>query len=337
MLRTMILNNNIFKRAKSLATACLTTVTLLGGQQGWAQEFPTKAIKVIVPFAAGGPADLVTRQVAASMSPILGQPMVIENVTGAAGIVGTKMGAAAAPDGYTLLLGGTGTHTTNEFLYPSLPYDSDKDFAPIVLMYKAINVFVVPADSPIKTLADLIKQAKSEPGRMNYGLGAIGSSSHLSFEQFKKEAGINIVGIPYKGMVPAYTDMMGGRIQVMPNDISNASEQISSGKLRALAVTSAERFRYLPEVPTVAEAGFPGFEGVGWGGLYAPANTPTAIIKKIAAAAAQAYQTDELKQAMHARKVEIVESTPEIFAAFIVKERKKWQQVIREANIKLEQ
>ena len=336
MIHTM-LHDKITGCIKKLMTATLTGAIGLMSQQALAQEYPTKAIKIIVPFAAGGPADIVMRQVAAAMSPILGQAMVIENVTGAAGIVGTKMGGAAAPDGYTLLLGGTGTHTTNEFLYPSLPYDSDKDFAPIVLMYKAINVFVVPATSSIQTLADLIKQAKSQPGIMNYGLGAIGSSSHLSFEQFKKEAGINIVGIPYKGMVPAYTDMMGGRIQVMPNDISNASEQIASGKLRALAVTSGERFLYLPDVPTVAESGFPGFEGVGWGGLYAPAQTPKNIINKIAAAAAQAYKTDELKQAMKARKVEIIESTPELFANFVVQERKKWAKVIQESNIKLEQ
>ena len=336
MIHTM-LHDKIPGSFKKLMTATLTGLIVLVSQQAGAQEYPTKAIKIIVPFAAGGPADIVMRQVAGAMSPILGQAMVVENVTGAAGIVGTKMGAAAAPDGYTLLLGGTGTHTTNEFLYPSLPYDSDKDFAPIVLMYKAINVFVVPATSSIHTLADLIKQAKSQPGIMNYGLGAIGSSSHLSFEQFKKEAGVNIVGIPYKGMVPAYTDMMGGRIQVMPNDISNASEQIASGKLRALAVTSGERFLYLPDVPTVAESGFPGFEGVGWGGLYAPAQTPKNIINKIAAAAAQAYKTDELKQAMKARKVEIIESTPELFANFVVQERKKWAKVIQEANIKLEQ
>ncbi len=336
MIHTM-LHDKITGSFKKLMTATLTGLIVLVSQQAGAQEYPTKAIKIIVPFAAGGPADIVMRQVAGAMSPILGQAMVVENVTGAAGIVGTKMGAAAAPDGYTLLLGGTGTHTTNEFLYPSLPYDSDKDFAPIVLMYKAINVFVVPATSSIQTLADLIKQAKSQPGIMNYGLGAIGSSSHLSFEQFKKEAGVNIVGIPYKGMVPAYTDMMGGRIQVMPNDISNASEQIASGKLRALAVTSGERFLYLPDVPTVAESGFPGFEGVGWGGLYAPAQTPKNIINKIAAAAAQAYKTDELKQAMKARKVEIIESTPELFANFVVQERKKWAKVIQEANIKLEQ
>ena len=336
MIHTM-LHDKITGSFKKLMTATLAGLIVLVSQQAGAQEYPTKAIKIIVPFAAGGPADIVMRQVAGAMSPILGQSMVVENVTGAAGIVGTKMGAAAAPDGYTLLLGGTGTHTTNEFLYPSLPYDSDKDFAPIVLMYKAINVFVVPATSSIQTLADLIKQAKSQPGIMNYGLGAIGSSSHLSFEQFKKEAGVNIVGIPYKGMVPAYTDMMGGRIQVMPNDISNASEQIASGKLRALAVTSGERFLYLPDVPTVAESGFPGFEGVGWGGLYAPAQTPKNIINKIAAAAAQAYKTDELKQAMKARKVEIIESTPELFANFVVQERKKWAKVIQEANIKLEQ
>ena len=335
MIHTM-LHDKITGSFKKLMTATLTGLIVLVSQQAGAQEYPTEAIKIIVPFAAGGPADIVMRQVAGAMSPILGQAMVVENVTGAAGIVGTKMGAAAAPDGYTLLLGGTGTHTTNEFLYPSLPYDSDKDFAPIVLMYKAINVFVVPTTSSIQTLADLIKQAKSQPGIMNYGLGAIGSSSHLSFEQFKKEAGINIVGIPYKGMVPAYTDMMGGRIQVMPNDISNASEQIASGKLRALAVTSGERFLYLPDVPTVAESGFPGFEGVGWGGLYAPAQTPKPIINKIAAAAAQAYKTDELKQAMKARKVEIIESTPELFANFVVQERKKWAKVIQESNIKLE-
>ena len=331
----------LYAQAKSLAqqltAISLTTLALVVSPQAWAQDYPTKAIKVIVPFAAGGPADIVMRQVAASMSPLLGQAMVVENVTGAAGIVGTKMGGAAAPDGYTLLLGGTGTHTTNECLYPSLPYDSDKDFTPVVLMYKAINVFVVPANSPIQTLADLIKQAKQQPGALNYGLGAIGSSSHLSFEKFKKEADIQIVGIPYKGMLPAYTDMMGGRIQVMPNDISNATEQITSGKLRALAVTSAERFPYLPDIPTVAEQGFPGFEGVGWGGLFAPANTPKNIVNKIAAAATQAYKTEELKQAMRARKVEIIESTPELFASFIVQERKKWAKVIQDSNIKLEQ
>ena len=322
---------------KMLTAIGLTTLSFFVCPQVWAQDYPTKSIKIIVPFAAGGPADIVTRQVAASMSSVLGQAMVIENVTGAAGIVGTKMGAAAAPDGYTLLLGGTGTHTTNEFLYPSLPYDSDKDFTPIVLMYKAINVFVVPANSPIQTLADLIKQAKQQPGILNYGLGAIGSSSHLSFEKFKKDADIQIVAIPYKGMLPAYTDLMGGRIQVMPNDISNATEQIASGKLRALAVTSAQRFPYLPDIPTVAEQGFPGFEGVGWGGLFAPANTPTNIVTKIAAAATQAYKTDELKQAMRARKVELIESTPELFASFIVQERKKWAKVIQDSKIKLEQ
>ena len=323
--------------AKTLTAISLTTLSFFVCPQVWAQDYPTKSIKIIVPFAAGGPADIVTRQVAASMSSVLGQAMVIENVTGAAGIVGTKIGAAAAPDGYTLLLGGTGTHTTNEFLYPSLPYDSDKDFTPIVLMYKAINVFVVPANSPIQTLADLIKQAKQQPGILNYGLGAIGSSSHLSFEKFKKDADIQIVAIPYKGMLPAYTDLMGGRIQVMPNDISNATEQIASGKLRALAVTSAQRFPYLPDIPTVAEQGFPGFEGVGWGGLFAPANTPTNIVTKIAAAATQAYKTDELKQAMRARKVELIESTPELFASFIVQERKKWAKVIQDSKIKLEQ
>ena len=331
----------LYAQAKSLAqqltAISLTTLALVVSPQAWAQDYPTKAIKVIVPFAAGGPADIVMRQVAASMSPLLGQAMVVENVTGAAGIVGTKMGGAATPDGYTLLLGGTGTHTTNEFLYPSLPYDSDKDFTPVVLMYKAINVFVVPANSSIQTLADLIKQAKQQPGTLNYGLGAIGSSSHLSFEKFKKEADIEIVGIPYKGMLPAYTDMMGGRIQVMPNDISNATEQITSGKLRALAVTSAERFPYLPDIPTVAEQGFPGFEGVGWGGLFAPAHTPANIVAKIAAAAAQAYKTDELKLAMRARKVEIIESTPQLFANFIVQERKKWAKVIQDSKIKLEQ
>ncbi len=322
---------------KTLTAISLTTLSFFVCPQVWAQDYPIKSIKIIVPFAAGGPADIVTRQVAATMSTVLGQAMVVENVTGAAGIVGTKMGAAAAPDGYTLLLGGTGTHTTNEFLYPSLPYDSDKDFTPIVLMYKAINVFVVPANSPIQTLADLIKQAKQQPGILNYGLGAIGSSSHLSFEKFKKDADIQIVAIPYKGMLPAYTDLMGGRIQVMPNDISNATEQIASGKLRALAVTSAQRFPYLPDIPTVAEQGFPGFEGVGWGGLFAPANTPTNIVTKIAAAAAQAYKTEELKQAMRARKVELIESTPELFASFIVQERKKWAKVIQDSNIKLEQ
>ena len=321
---------------KLLTLLCLGLGLLFSGACSAQDAYPTKQIRVIIPFAAGGPADIAGRQIVAAMSPIIGQTMFVENIPGAAGIVGTKAGASAPPDGYTVLLGGTGTHGTNEFLYPSLPYDAQKDFVPVMMIYKAINVFVVPTDSPIKTLGDLIEAAKKNPGQLNYGIGTIGSSSHLAFEKFKTDSGINMASIPYKGMVAAFTDMMGGRIQVMPNDVISAYAQIVGGKLRPIAVTSAERLSFLTEVPTVAESGFPGFEAVGWGAFFVPAGTPQAIVDKIAQAGAKAFATPALQESLAKHQIQLMPSTPASTAQYAMDEKAKWAKVIKDAQIKLE-
>jgi len=325
-------------RRRLLAMLCAAPALYAAGAlaKDAGANYPSRPVRLLIPFPAGGPSDTVARAVATAMQPILGQPIVVENKTGAAGIVGTKEGAAAAPDGYTIILGGTGTHNTNQYLYDSLPYDPDKDFAAVSQLYDANNVFVVPADSPIKSLAGLIAQAKKRPGELNYAVGAIGSSSHLAFEMFKSMAGVDIAAIPYSGMLAAYTDLVGGRIQVLPNDVLNMYEQITAGKVRALAVTSAERFPFLPDVPTVAESGLPGFVGVGWAGLFVPAGTPAPIVEKISAAVREAANSPELRKSMEARKVELVASTPREFGDVVARERQKWAKVIRDANIKLQ-
>ncbi|MBN9429263.1 MAG: tripartite tricarboxylate transporter substrate binding protein [Burkholderiales bacterium] len=326
--------NDLVRRALMKATlACC-----LGYSAGSAADeaYPNKPIRLLIPFPAGGPSDIMARQIVQVMSKNIGQPFVVMNVVGAAGIAGTRQGALAAPDGYTVILGGTGTHTTNEFLYSKLPYDPEKDFIPLGLLYKAINVFLVSAESPFHTLQDLIKYAKAKPGELNFAIGAIGSSSHLAFEKFRNDAGLNIVAVPYKGMPAAYTDLIGGRIQVMPNDVLQALGQIESGKVRALAVTSAKRLAFLPAVPTVAESGFPDFEAVGWAGLFVPANTSRAIVQRLSTSLIDAMRDDELLRAMAQRKVELTAMTQSEFASMLKRDREKWAAVIRAANIKLD-
>jgi tripartite-type tricarboxylate transporter receptor subunit TctC len=298
--------------------------------------YPSRPIRFLVPFAAGGGADIIARQVGKAIEPILGQPVVIENKPGANGMIGSELGARAAPDGYTVLVGSIGTHGTNQYLYPKLAYDPAKDFVPVTLMTKTNNVLVVPAGSPIKSLQELITAARQKPGTLNSGIPAIGDTAHLAFEKFRRDANIEVVGVPYNSVNGAVSDLLGGRLDFMFASIVTQNPQIQAGKLRPLVTTDATRSPVLPNVPTLSESGFPGFVATGWIGLFVPAGTPNEIVEQLSAAVRKAYQSPEFMQVLRAGGDPIA-STPKEFNDLIIADRAKWSKVIQDANVKLEQ
>ena len=301
-----------------------------------AEAFPSKPIRFVCPFAAGGGTDVLARQVGRAIEPILGQPVIVENRPGAGGGIGTAVVARAEPDGYTLVLGTTATHAMNQFLYAKLPYDPDQDFVPVTLLIKITNVLIVPAASPIKTFADLLAIARQQPGKLSYGIVAIGSSSHLASEKLKFDAGINVVGVAYNSQVTGMTDLVTGRLDFMFDSVGNSMPHIQSGKARAIAVTALTRSTFLPDVPTIAESGIPGFAAPGWVGLFAPARTPAPIVAKIAAAVERSFQQSRNIESFKAGGFELETMAPRPYAEFVAAERVKWAKVIRDAKIKLE-
>ncbi|GAA5237153.1 tripartite tricarboxylate transporter substrate binding protein [Verticiella sediminum] len=301
-----------------------------------ADAYPSKPIKLVMPFAAGGGTDLIGRVVAHAIDAILGQPIIVDNRPGAGGSIGTSVVAKSAPDGYTLAVGTTATHAMNEFLYGKLPYDPANDFTPVTRLVKITNVLAVPVDSPIKSFQDLLSAAKSNPGKLSYGIVAIGSSAHLASEQFRIGADIDAVGIPYNNQVTAITDLITTRLDFMFDSIGNVRPNLLAGKLRALAVTSLERSPFLPDVPTVAELGLPGFTALGWVGLFAPAGTDPAIVNKLASVVSQAYESNkDIKEFSTNTSFDFETMPPAQFAEFVVAERIKWGGVIKQAGIKL--
>lgn len=321
--------------ALGLGTGFASWGSVAHAQHESPDAYPSKIIKFVVPFAAGGGTDILGRQVGRAIEPILGQTILIENRPGAGGGIGTALVAKADPDGYTMVLGTTATHAMNEFLYGKLPYNPSKDFVPVTLLIKITNVLNVPADSPIKTFSDLVRIAKAEPGKLSYGIVAIGSSAHLASEKLKIDAGIDVVGVPYNSQVTAMTDLIGGRLHFMFDSIGNSKQHLTSGRLRAIAVTSPERSSFLPDVPTIAESGIPGFAAPGWVGLFAPAGTPAVIVNKMAAAVAQAYKESSTIAEFRKTGVELDVMPPQQYAEFVAGERVKWGQVIKTAGIKL--
>ncbi len=301
------------------------------------EAWPTRPVKFLVPFAAGGGADIAARLVANAIEPTLGQRIVVENRAGSQGSIGAQIAAKAPPDGYTVFVGTIGINAVNQYLFANLPYDPVKDFAPVTVLTKTNNVLTVSPDSPFKTLGELIRHAKQNPDKLNYGIPAAGDTAHLSFEQMKHEGGIPAVGIPYNSVPGAMTDLMGGRIQFLMAAVVAQYPLIAAGKLRPLAVTSANRLPALPNVPTVAESGFPGFEASGWTGLFMPAGTPPSIVNKLSAAVAHAYQQPELLAGMSTRGFEPASLPPTEFSAFVAAQRVKWSKIIRDARIKIEQ
>jgi tripartite-type tricarboxylate transporter receptor subunit TctC len=297
--------------------------------------YPEKTIRIVVPFAPGGGTDVIARTLAQEMAKDLGATIVIENKPGAGTIIGTQTVAGSEPDGTTLLMG-TFAHAVNPGLNARLPYDTHKDFAPIALIARSFNIVVVNPAAAIKSVADLIAAARADPNQLSYGTFGTGTSAHLAGELFKSMARVNLTTVPYKGAAPAITDLLGGQIQVMFTTVASAASLIAAGQLRALAVTSAERSPAFPELPTVAEAGVPGYAAESWYGLYAPAKTPVEIIDRLNKSAAKAVQSEAFKKLGVNEGLVMVASQPAELDRYVRGEEERWRRVIKDANIKIE-
>jgi tripartite-type tricarboxylate transporter receptor subunit TctC len=301
-----------------------------------AQNYPTHPITLVIPFAPGGSTSIVGRGIADKMSELLGEKVIVDNRPGAGGTVGTKAVAKSDPDGYTLVLGYTGTLAIGPSLYKNPGYDPRKDFAPIGMIGNAPNSLVVNPSFPAKTVAELIAYAKANPGKVNFGSAGAGTASHITGEYFARAAGITLIHIPYKGTGPALTDLLGGHIPMAFAPIPASHPNVSAGKLRALAVTSSTRSSLLPDVPTMIEAGLPGFDASLYYGLAAPAGTPRPIIDKLNKALREALASDEVKKQLINDGTEITPGTPEDYVDFIDKDEKKWSQLIKSSGVEQE-
>ncbi len=297
--------------------------------------FPNQSIRMLVPYAPGGPTDITARVVAAEMSKTIGQSIVIDNRPGASGMIGSEMVTKAAPDGYTLLANAS-IHVINPSVYSDMRFDAIKDFTPITLLAQVPLVLVVPANSPIKSVKDLVQFAKANPGKVNFGSAGSASAQHLAGESFKIAAGIQMQHIPYKGSAPALTDLAGGQLQLMFDSMPSATPMINSGKLRPIAVTTTTRAKARPDLPTIAESGFPGFDISTWYAYWAPKGTPADIVEKLAASAAQALKNPEVIAKYEAMGAEPVGSSPAQFAVFVESEAKKWNDIVKKSGAKLD-
>ncbi|OZI19783.1 hypothetical protein CAL26_19630 [Bordetella genomosp. 9] len=298
--------------------------------------YPDRAVRVIVPFAAGGGADIVARLVFKGVGEQLGQAFIIDNRGGAGGIIGTDAVAKAEPDGYTLLLGQSGPNAINPSVYSKLPYDARKDFAPITQLTRYPYVVAVKKQLPVNDLKELIALAKRQPGTLTVSTAGQGSSSHLAIELFMRQAGISINPVPYKGAGPALLDVVGGTVDMTFGDAASASKQAQAKNVKALAVTGAKRSPLLPDVPTVAEAGVPGYEASAWHGVLAPRGTPEPVIRTLQQAIAKVLADPALKARLAEDGIETVGSSPADFNRALLAEIDKWHTVVVEANIKLE-
>lgn len=301
-----------------------------------AQNYPTKPITWVVPFTPGGVTDTTSRAVTKKLGEILGQQFVVENKPGAGGSLGTEQVARAAPDGYTVLYATSGTMAANTFLYKNLKYEPLRDFIPVHGMLLSPTVLVVEASKPYKTVADLIKQAKDNPGVLNFGSAGPGTGTHLTAELFQDEAGVKLVHVPYKGSSPALQDLMGGRVELMFDYTTVLLPLIKGGKLRALAVMGNKRLEALPDVPTIVEAGLPGAQSSSWSGVVVPAGTPAPVVKKLAAALDTVMRDKDTVGPFVANGSQpLVGMSEDAFRKFIVDEQKKWGDIVRKSGATL--
>jgi tripartite-type tricarboxylate transporter receptor subunit TctC len=316
--------------------ALLAFSALAAAPMAGAQTYPAKTIRIVVPFPPGGATDILARAVAQKLTDAWGQAVVVDNRPGAGGNIGSELVAKAAPDGYTLEMGTVGTHAINASLYAKMPYDHVKDFAPVILVAGVPNVLVVNPSLPVSSVQELIAYAKANPGKLNFASSGNGTSIHLAGELFKVMAGVQMTHIPYKGSAPALQDLIGGQVQLMFDNLPPSLPHIKAGKLRALAVTSATRSSALPDTPTIAESGLPGFEASSWFGVLAPAGTPPAIIARLNAEIGAWLASAEAKEKMLALGANIGGGSPEDFARHIAAETAKWQKVVKASGAKVD-
>lgn len=316
-----------------LALATSLSASLSTAQTA-AQNYPQKPIRMIVPFTPGGSTDILARSIGQELSKAWGQSVIIENIAGAGGSIGADKAAKSPADGYTLLMGHIGTLAVNPSLYPKLPYNPIKDFAPVAWVARVPNVLVVNPNVPAKSVQELVALAKSKPGQLSYGSGGNGSAANLATEYFKMQTETAILHIPYRGTAPAVTDLMGGQIQMLFTGAPAVMGQVKNGQLRALAVSSPKRLDALPDLPTVAEAGYKNFEADQWYGVVAPAGTPRDIVLKLNQQINVALNSAELKKRLTTEGAVATPETPEAFGKLIAQEIERWRPVITSGRVK---
>ena len=300
-----------------------------------ADDYPSHPIRLIVPFAAGGAADSVARIIGKRIGEALGQPVVVEDRGGGNGMIGTEVVTSARPDGYTLLLGQSGPISINPGIYKKLAYDPEKDLAPITMTSAYPYIVVVNPSLGVKTLAELVALAKRDPGKLNYGTTGVGSSNHLVTELFSDRAGIKMTHIPYRGTSLAVADLIAGQVQVVFSDPVSALAHVKAGTLIALAVTSKDRSPVAPDVPTIAESGYGGFDAIAWHGIMAPAGTPKPIIDRLNAEIVKALKDPDTIKLIQAQAIQPVGSSPEAFAAFVRQDVAMWKDVAAQAKVEV--
>ena len=316
--------------AMALGASITTTSALAADATNW----PTQPVKLIVPFAPGGTSDVLAREIAARLQVALKQTVVVDNKAGAGGVLGADSVAKAAPDGYTVLLGTIATHAINPALMPRMPYKADRDFAPVILLGKISNVLLIGPGAQARTVKDIVAAAKAKPGDITFASAGQGTSQHLSGEVFRLMTGADLTHVPYKGSAPAIQDVMGGQVPMSFETVTVALPQIKAGKVKAVAVTSAKRSAQLPDVPTLAESGVPGFDVSSWQALYLPAGTPPAIVAKLNAEVQKIVAQPEVKAKMESLGLEYAPNSPAQFTEFQKAEQARWAKVIKDGNVK---
>lgn len=310
----------------------VTMVALAAVMPLHAADYPSKPIRLIVPFAPGGPMDILSRAIGEKLTARLGQQIVVDNRGGASGTIGAELAARAAPDGHTLLAGHSGTHVVNVSLFPKLGYDPVKDFAPITLTATLPMALVVNPSLPVKSVSELITLARARPGEINFATASSGGPTHMSAVLLQIMAGIDIVHIPYNGNAPALNDVMAGRVQMMFSNLLTSAPLARAGRLRILAVTTGKRTQQAPELPTIAEAALPGYDYTPWFAMFAPARTPPAIVRLLNAEVKRALESPDTQARFRKQAVDLTTSTPEELAALIRSEIPKWREVVKKSG-----
>jgi tripartite-type tricarboxylate transporter receptor subunit TctC len=327
---------NVSVRRLLAACAVLVTAVLAFAFPAQADTFPSRTVKLVVPFPPGGPLDATGRAIAQKLTEAWGQSVIVENKPGAGGNIGAGYVAKSAPDGYTVVMGALSTHAVNPSLYPKMPFDAQRDFAPITLVAITPNVLVVNPSLPVHSVKELIAYAKANPGKLSFGSGSIGSAGHLAGELFKVDAGVDMVHVPYKGAAPAMQGLLAGDTQLMFDNLASAMSQVNAGKLRALAVTTAERSKLVSDLPTMAEAGVPGFDISTWYGLLAPAGTPPDLIAKWNADVTKILSAPEMRERLATQGAEAAPDSPADFAKFIASELVKYAKIVKASGAKVD-